>query len=463
MFDFDKCKQDMENKWGKFIRIDDAFLEGKIDDKRKKNYYFNQYFSPCMDRWEKYINENKSFLQQSKVTKIPLSLLSLYRKCNGLSFFASCFNIYGLWPINRNEVDYAPFDIFVENIRHRTILEKHSGYVAIGSIGDYLICYDENELNHIYIINKCDVGPVLQTFETLDDLLEHYIYKLIDEYKNDYTKKRQNLVEIKFEKDDNYWLKNHWESLILRDVDRKETKPIICSDITQFMILRKIDFPFNQFSFSKDFDYNELENYCLNNLEENSECLMALCDMYAYGIGKRKNLQKANDCLQSAIKRKNPRAICEQGFVYEKEKDYKKAVKCYKFALENGSILAYQRLAHCLFEGYGIKKDPKEAFLLLKQASEYGNLDVAFEIGLCKLDGIGTLPSLYKSMHIFEELVDNYKYIPAMYKLGMLYYDEKIIRRDLEKALYYFKLASDLGDKKSTKMLEKIEKMEDKK
>lgn len=481
-FNFEKYKKILEDKWGKFGKYDNYFGQGFINETKKKKdgFFFNILFEPMYDQLMNLLDESKKrsmidiiksgeltdIWRQNTKNKIVLlpELEDFYKQYNGFKLFLSSFCIYGIWPYNRENYEYNPYDIFYTNATNwHCSLKYHSNLIAFGSLGDYAFCYDRNELKKIYVINQFDKSPILQTFDCFEEFFDHYFFKLIDEYGVDFTKKEQNLVELKNESNASFWLKNHWEGLILRDKDKKKNVPIVCNDINKLMVLRKIDFPYSQFFFSTDFDFKHLEKYCIDHFEENNDFLMILYDIYVYGIGKRKDLKKANEYLKMAIERNNPRAICEQGFIYEKELNYKKAVKCYKYALENGSILAYQRLAHCLFEGNGIKKNPHEAFYLLKQASEYGNLEVAFEVGECILDGIGTIPDLTKSIRIFEGLVENFKYIPAMYRLGMLYFDEKIIRRDIEKAKYYFKMASDLGDKKSTKMLDKIEKKEEKK
>ncbi len=480
-FDFEKYKKVLENKWGKFEKLDNYYAQGFINETKKKKdgFFFNILFEPMYDQLMDLLDENKKkstidilksgdltdIWRQNSNTKIVLlpELEDFYKQYNGFKLFLSSFCIYGIWPYNKENYKYNPYDIFYTNATNwYCSMKYHPNLIAFGSLGDYAFCYDRNELKKIYVVNQFDKSPILQTFDSFEEFFDYYFYNLVEGYNEDFTKKIKNLTEIQFEKNDNFWSKNHWGNLILREKDKRKVDPIVCDNIDKLMILRKIDFPFNQFDFSKDFNFKELENYCLSHIEDNSECAMLLYDLHTYGIAKKKNSEKAEKYLGIAIKAKNPRAICEQGFMFEKEKEYKKAVKCYKYALENGSILAYQRLAHCLFEGNGIKKNPHEAFYLLKQASEYGNLDVAFEIGICKLNGTGTIPSLSGAIRVFDGLVDDFKYIPAMYKLGMLYFDEKIIRRDIEKAKYYFKMASDLGDKKSIKMLDKIEKMEGK-
>ena len=138
------------------------------------------------------------------------------------------------------------------------------------------------------------------------------------------------------------------------------------------------------------------------------------------------------------------------------KQDIDLAIKLYNIAIEKGRSTASYNLATI----YRDKQDFEQAFKLYKKTQE---LEKTYPLALafCYYYGIGTIEDKNKAMEIFliiSKKTMKYRNFPheideANYYLGKIYLEGKIVRKSLEKARYYLKLANKDNDHRSANEL----------
>ena len=74
---------------------------------------------------------------------------------------------------------------------------------------------------------------------------------------------------------------------------------------------------------------------------------------------------------------------------YGVDKDYKAAVELYREAAEQGQVSAQYSLGHCYLNGLGVEKNYTLAVEWYRKAAENGSLDAQYNLGRCYFSGQG--------------------------------------------------------------------------
>lgn len=108
---------------------------------------------------------------------------------------------------------------------------------------------------------------------------------------------------------------------------------------------------------------------------------------------------------------------------------------------ERGSVLSMMYLGHALYSGrYGLQKDMKQGELWLKKAADLGSIEACY--GLAKrLQEAGRGED---SIKFFRQAAER-GYPPAMFLMGLFYYEGRNVEKNLEVARSYFQRAQDAG------------------
>jgi uncharacterized protein len=132
-----------------------------------------------------------------------------------------------------------------------------------------------------------------------------------------------------------------------------------------------------------------------------------------------------------------------KGFEALSEQDYEEAIKYYQQAAAKGSADAMNDLGY-IYEAIEGFVDPKLAFEWYTRGVEAGSPHAANGLGNCYMDGLGTTANINKAIELYEQsAAKDVSY--AHYNLGILYYEEKHVAKNDEKALTHFISASGLG------------------
>ena len=117
---------------------------------------------------------------------------------------------------------------------------------------------------------------------------------------------------------------------------------------------------------------------------------------------------------------------------------YKKCIEEYKKNVKNGNKLSEQTriendIGQMYFNGYGVKKDYKEAFKWFKEAGENtGMLYASYDLGYMYENGYGTEKDYEKAFQYYKSATNYYK---ADYRRAYLYEHGLGVEKDTNKAL----------------------------
>ena len=218
----------------------------------------------------------------------------------------------------------------------------------------------------------------------------------------------------------------------------------------------------------------------------NGECQLGCC--YRDGIGTERDMSRALICLEKAAAHGSTEAAMVLYEIYSGEGmedeedrrflDKEKSFSYLKMAAENGGDEALMRLGNLYYKGIGTKADPEKAeqcyrkawdagntlagtmlgliyiydhedpesikkgIAYLEQASREGDNNAFRELALCILYGRGVERNEELGLKVLKNLAEEEKEPLSMTAMGNWYMNQ----RNLEKALPYFKQASDLGE-----------------
>jgi len=200
----------------------------------------------------------------------------------------------------------------------------------------------------------------------------------------------------------------------------------------------------------------------------------ALCELgfcYATGFGIPQDMKKAISCYTKAAEQGNADAQYELGVCYRDEEgvsmNYKTAIKWWKKAAEQKHAGAHSCLGSCYMEGSGVIKNVFKAAQWWKKAAKLGDSTAQSNLSLCYKRGIGVLLSLDKASYwkrkswetndedeYDEENIkrfDEYNLkaengdAEAQYYLAKCYEKGEGVKRNYEKAFYWFSKSAEQG------------------
>lgn len=120
--------------------------------------------------------------------------------------------------------------------------------------------------------------------------------------------------------------------------------------------------------------------------------------------------------------------------------DYKRAVRYYKEAAENGSEKAMRYLGYHYDKGYGVTADAKVAAHWYRQAVELNDAESKYYLALLYRDGRGVNQDTQRYMELLEEAAHG-DVIDAVYELGL----EEMEQGKRKSARVWFLRAQELG------------------
>jgi len=197
--------------------------------------------------------------------------------------------------------------------------------------------------------------------------------------------------------------------------------------------------------------------------------------MVLNGLGTPKNIDKAISAFEDAASKGNTTAMVNLGNIYEnlennaeaefgnfniinnsnfinlrvsnisEHVDYKKAVKWYKKAAENGNAKGAYNYALMLHDGRGIRKNRKKAFDIFYKLYKIRFLESAFFLGVYYQEGFG----VSKNYDLARKYYINGATLGDIYcynQLGTMYAKGLGVKQDFNFALEYYNTAAELGD-----------------
>ena len=180
-----------------------------------------------------------------------------------------------------------------------------------------------------------------------------------------------------------------------------------------------------------------------------------------YGVQCSKN-KSIKDCFQQMedfhikeAKKGDAYAQFRLGFIFGVFNEYKKAIKYFEQAAQQGNINAYLFLGTMYLHGDGVPQDYKKAFEYFELAAQQGSSAAYYALGNMYLHGEGAPQDSKKAIEYLEiaaQAENQYAY----YALGNVYLHGEGAPQDSKKAIKYFELAAQAGDAKSYHTIAKL-------
>lgn len=135
-------------------------------------------------------------------------------------------------------------------------------------------------------------------------------------------------------------------------------------------------------------------------------------------------------------------------------------VMLFSKAAEQNHLYSINNLAICYQQGYGTDQDLEKAFELLNKAYLLGDAMAGFNVGQAYWFGLGVAKDMNKGLEYVLNAAHN-NCPNAQFMLGQIYENgiiDKglIIDADINKAIYWYKKAADLGDESASDALERL-------
>lgn len=234
---------------------------------------------------------------------------------------------------------------------------------------------------------------------------------------------------------------------------------------------------------AKAFEYDQKAVACS---DDNAKSLLRLAECYLVGIGTpidtmaampliiesaQKGSYKANALVGDALyygwpgveqntdsamyyyyqasKGDDPRGDYMIGQLLMEQEMYGPAIQYYRSAASNGSVDAYERLAECVYHGYGMEADPVQAYsMFTKAAEDYDNAASFMMLGVMHYSGNGCQRDTVKAFQYTLKAAQMGN-IPAMRNTYIFMGNGIGVEADTVEAVRWLQRAADLGDVRS--------------
>lgn len=212
---------------------------------------------------------------------------------------------------------------------------------------------------------------------------------------------------------------------------------------------------------------NELLYIIINLLEKRNtgESLFCLGFIYDLRPNFPKDEGKAIKYYEKAIEKDFISALTNLGVIYSKRRksiDKQKAFEYYMRASDKGCIKGLYNLGMMYIVGLFVKKSPKLAIMYFNKAAKAGDIDSLYLIGYIyesKYDKImmknikqnieqNTDQKLKQNIDnslYYYHLASKFGHCNSLYQIGKIYETGKVVAKDIQKAIYYYKLAIENG------------------
>ena len=169
--------------------------------------------------------------------------------------------------------------------------------------------------------------------------------------------------------------------------------------------------------------------------------------MYYRGMGTKKDYSKSFPRLKKAYEKGNKDSIpyLAESYKYGKGTD-KDLDKCYKLLLEgynNGDKSSKIDLGIMYFKGESVPKNINKAYEFLK---DIDSISAKYYVALCYFEDSFYLRNNEIGIKKLLELAYK-KNTEILNKLGSIFYEGKVVTKDIPRAFEYYRMSADLGDR----------------
>ncbi|MDE7345586.1 MAG: caspase family protein [Muribaculaceae bacterium] len=179
------------------------------------------------------------------------------------------------------------------------------------------------------------------------------------------------------------------------------------------------------------------------------------------GEGVKKDIKKALEWYRKAAENGVAQAQAQLAQMYENgeygnSNNYKEAIKWYREAANQGLVFAQLHLGDMYFYGRGVEKDHHMAVKWYEAAADQGSSDGMCNLGYMYEKGFGGLPlNRAEAYNLYYKAADQ-RNRNAQYNLGVMYENGTYVKKDLNEAQRWYRLAADQGDERAKNALDRL-------
>lgn len=174
-----------------------------------------------------------------------------------------------------------------------------------------------------------------------------------------------------------------------------------------------------------------------------------LANLYLYGLGCEKDLEKAVIWARKSAEQGNLYAMRKLGWLYENgqgvSQDDKEAVKWYRKAAEQGYANGQYYLGWMYSKNQDYPHDYAEALKWYKKAAEQGNTAALTDLGWMYEGGRGVPQSDKEAVKWYRKAAEQGNSW-GQYNLGRMYKDGRGVEKDYKEAMKWYRKAADQGN-----------------
>jgi TPR repeat protein len=168
----------------------------------------------------------------------------------------------------------------------------------------------------------------------------------------------------------------------------------------------------------------------------------------------QKEYEKAIDCYKIAAQEDNADAQYNLGLIYQEgegvDQDYEEAISWYREAAEQGHRDAQCNLAYCYSQR---RKDEDKAAYWYRKAAEQGDAMAQYNLGRSYYNGWGVTQD-YTEAAMWMQKAAEQGHSGAQQLLAELYEKGEGVGKDLEKALMWYRKAAEQGNEYAKEKVE---------
>ncbi len=126
-------------------------------------------------------------------------------------------------------------------------------------------------------------------------------------------------------------------------------------------------------------------------------------------------------------------------------RDYSKAISWYEKAIEKNDSKAMTSLAYLYSQGLGVRRSYEKAFRLYEKAAQEGNANAMYSLAFMHIKGFVNRSPDYQEAFLWYKKAAENNHAKACARLGYLYELGRGTSSNLEKAVYWYDRAFELG------------------
>ena len=151
-------------------------------------------------------------------------------------------------------------------------------------------------------------------------------------------------------------------------------------------------------------------------------------------------INEAIECFSKADECNDSTAQYELGLIYSSQNELEKAADYFKKSAHNGNANAMLKYYECCLNGKGVPVNKALAAEYLKKAADKGNNQAIYLYGNSLISGDIVNQNIEEGIKLLESIIP--KIQEAAKLLGFMFYDGKIVQKDLKKAAQYLEKIS---------------------